>query len=70
MSDPHEQAILELAKFYVEKDLIVYPKGAGAAKLREDFEKKSSELAALVGPSFQDRFWQKVLDLIGAARTS
>jgi hypothetical protein len=63
MPDPQEQAIFELAKFYVEKDLIDCPNRAVAVRLREDFENKRTELAALVGPSFQDRFWQKVLDV-------
>ena len=63
MPDPHEQAIFELAKFYVEKGLIDCPNSAVAVRLREDFENKRTELAALVGPSFQDRFWQKVLDV-------
>jgi len=59
----NEQGIFELAKFYVDEVLTHHPNAAVEVKLREDFQKKSEELAALVGSSFQDSFRQKVRDL-------
>jgi hypothetical protein len=60
MRGPHDEAIFELVKFYVDAVRNEHPNPAVADKLREEFEKKRTELEALVGPSFRNRFRQKI----------
>ena len=60
MRGPHDEAIFELVKFYVDAVRNEHPNPAVADKLREEFEKKRTEIEALVGPSFRNRFRQKL----------
>ena len=60
MRGPHDEAIFELVRFYLDAVRNEHPNPAVADKLREEFEKKRTELETLVGPSFRNRFRQKL----------
>jgi hypothetical protein len=63
MRGPHDEAIFELVRFYLDAVRNEHPNPAVADKQREEFEKKRAELETLVGPSFRNRFRQKLKEL-------